>query len=261
MPGLTSAQRKAALRRLRQEARRECGPRLPVPQLAVALAADRVRVAFRNTAAVIRLHPVGSILPTAAIGCLVVLFVLASVSVRIIHRPGAAGSSGVPMVSGSGAGGSGPGAVSRGTGPGPGPAAGPGPGPADRRGSSGDRPGASGMLSRTPVTTSSTSRGGSGFRSGSGSRSGGGQESAAPGVSVGVGASVGGAVSAGTSASANAEEVSTDAAVGVGGTGVSMSASARPSPSPSPAQGGSSGGGGGVSICVNIGPLGGCVDL
>jgi hypothetical protein len=79
VPGLTSAQRKAALRRLCQEARRGCGPRLSAPQLAVALVADRVRVAFRNTVAVIRLHPAGSILPTAAIGCLMVLFVLASV--------------------------------------------------------------------------------------------------------------------------------------------------------------------------------------
>lgn len=77
VPGLTPAQRKAALRRLRQEARRGCGPRLPVPQLAAALVADRLRVALWNTGAVIRLHPAGSILPTAAIGCLMVLFVLA----------------------------------------------------------------------------------------------------------------------------------------------------------------------------------------
>jgi hypothetical protein len=76
VPGLTSAQRKATLRRLRQEARRRCGPRLPVPQLVIALAADRVSVAFRNIAAVIRLHPAGSILPTTVIGCLMVLFVL-----------------------------------------------------------------------------------------------------------------------------------------------------------------------------------------
>lgn len=82
VPGLTPAQRKAALRRLRQEARRECGPRLPVPQLVVALVADRFRVALRSTVAVIRLHPAGSILPMAAIGCLMVLFVMASVSVR-----------------------------------------------------------------------------------------------------------------------------------------------------------------------------------
>ena len=81
VPGLTSAQRNAALRRLRQEARRRCGPQLPVPQLVIALAADRVRVAFGGTAAVVRLHPAGSILSTAAVGCLMVLFVLSSVPV------------------------------------------------------------------------------------------------------------------------------------------------------------------------------------
>ncbi|HEX8008331.1 MAG TPA: hypothetical protein VF482_18105 [Trebonia sp.] len=177
MPGLTSAQRKAALRRLRQEARRGCGPRLPVPQLAVALVADRIRVTFRNTGAVIRLHPAGSILPTAAIGCLMVLFVLASVSVRIIPQPGAAGSGGVPVNDGSGAGGSGPGAVPRAT----------GPDPAGRAGS-----GASGMLSRTLVAWS-------------------------PGSGAG------------------------------------------PSPSQSPSRGASSPGD--ISVCVNIGPFGGCAGL
>jgi hypothetical protein len=89
VPGLTSAQRGAALRRLRQEARRGCGPRLPVPQLVIALVADRVRVAFLNTAAVIRLHPAGSILPTVVIGCLVALFVLASVSAAASTSGGA----------------------------------------------------------------------------------------------------------------------------------------------------------------------------
>ena len=87
LPGLTGRQREAALRRLRQEASRGCGPALPLPQLTVALALDRVRSAFRRTAAVVRLHPAGRLLPTAAAGALMTLFVLASVSVRIAHVP------------------------------------------------------------------------------------------------------------------------------------------------------------------------------
>ena len=65
LPGLTGKQRKAVLRRLRQEASRGCGPGLPTPQLAVALGADWIRTNLKNTAAVVRLHPAGSLLPAA----------------------------------------------------------------------------------------------------------------------------------------------------------------------------------------------------
>lgn len=84
LPGLTGGQRSAALRRLRQEASRGCGPELRGPDLAVALAADRFRVGMRNTAAVVRQHPAGSLLPTALAAALVALFVLASVSARMV---------------------------------------------------------------------------------------------------------------------------------------------------------------------------------
>lgn len=87
LPGLTGNQRKAALRRLRQEASRGCGPALPVPQLMVALGWDRVRTALRNTAAIVRLHPVASLLHAGAAGTLMTLFVLASVSVPIAPEP------------------------------------------------------------------------------------------------------------------------------------------------------------------------------
>ena len=102
LPGLTGRQRKAALRRLRQEASRGCGPALPLPQLTVALALDQVRSACRRTAAVVRLHPAGSLLPTAVAGTLMTMFVLASVSVRIGHVPQAA-PDGAPVGSGSSA--------------------------------------------------------------------------------------------------------------------------------------------------------------
>jgi hypothetical protein len=87
VPGLTGGQRRAALRRLRQEASRGCGPALPGADLTAALAADRCRAGVRRTAAVIRLHPVGSLLPTALAVLLMVLFMLASVSARLPQAP------------------------------------------------------------------------------------------------------------------------------------------------------------------------------
>lgn len=91
VPGLTRGQRRATLRRLRQEASRGCGPALPGADLTAALAADRCRVGFRRTAAVIRLHPVGSLLPTALAAALMTLFMLASVSARLPQAPASGG--------------------------------------------------------------------------------------------------------------------------------------------------------------------------
>jgi len=60
-PGLNTPQRRGALRRLRQESRVGCGPLLPPGQLAVAIMADRVRMAARQVIAVIRLHPAAAL--------------------------------------------------------------------------------------------------------------------------------------------------------------------------------------------------------
>jgi hypothetical protein len=60
-PGLTAPQRQAALRRLRQESRVGCGPRLPAARLALAITADRVRMAARQLIAVVRLHPAAAL--------------------------------------------------------------------------------------------------------------------------------------------------------------------------------------------------------
>jgi hypothetical protein len=87
LPGLTGGQRSAALRRLRQEASRGCGPDLRGPDLRVALAADRFRTGVLNTAAVVRLHPVGSLVPAALAALLMALFVLASVSPGVVQLP------------------------------------------------------------------------------------------------------------------------------------------------------------------------------
>jgi hypothetical protein len=78
VPGLTACQRKAVIRRLRQEASRYVGPELPLAQLAMALGLDRVRSAARVTGAMVRLHPAVTLLPSAFVAALMTLFVIAS---------------------------------------------------------------------------------------------------------------------------------------------------------------------------------------
>jgi hypothetical protein len=78
LPGLTAGQRKAVIRRLRQEASRGFGPPLPLPQLAIAMSLDRVRTAARIAAAIIRLHPAVTLLPGAFMVAVMALFVVAS---------------------------------------------------------------------------------------------------------------------------------------------------------------------------------------
>jgi hypothetical protein len=77
LPGLTGRQRKAVIRRLRQEASRGFGPALPLPGLLLALGLDRVRAAGGIALAIVRLHPTVALLPGAAIAA-VTLFVLAA---------------------------------------------------------------------------------------------------------------------------------------------------------------------------------------
>lgn len=78
LPGLTGRQRRAVIRRLRQEASRGCGPALPLGQLVVALLLDRVRGAIGLAAGLIRLHPRTTLLPAAFVAAVITLFVLAS---------------------------------------------------------------------------------------------------------------------------------------------------------------------------------------
>jgi hypothetical protein len=79
-PGLTAPQRSAALRRMRQEARVGRGPRLPCGQLAMALAADRVRSSAGRALAVVRLHPAIALLPSILLGATVGLLLMAAMS-------------------------------------------------------------------------------------------------------------------------------------------------------------------------------------
>jgi hypothetical protein len=78
LPGLTTSQRRAVIRRLRQEASRGFGPPLPLPQLVVALGLDRVRTAVRVAVAMVRLHPAVTLVPSAFVVIAMALFVVAS---------------------------------------------------------------------------------------------------------------------------------------------------------------------------------------
>ena len=79
-PGLTCAQRKAALRRLRQEARMGCGPSLPCARLVAACAADWACRGTCQLIAIVRLHPVGTLLPVLLLAAMAVLFLHVSAS-------------------------------------------------------------------------------------------------------------------------------------------------------------------------------------
>ena len=88
LPGLSAAQRRAALRRLKISARRGYDPKLPAPQLAVALAADRIRTTVGRAGAVFRSHPAGSTVPVMVVSAGAIAFLaLSAVSIQVIHAP------------------------------------------------------------------------------------------------------------------------------------------------------------------------------
>jgi hypothetical protein len=78
VPGLTAGQRRAVIRRLRQEASRGFGPPLPLPQLVVALVIDQVRTAARIVKSTVRLHPAVTLVPGAFVVAMMTLFVVAA---------------------------------------------------------------------------------------------------------------------------------------------------------------------------------------
>ena len=100
LPGLTSRQRRAVIRRLRQEASRGCGPELPLAQLVIALLLDRVRGALRLAAGAVRLHPGTTLLPAAFVAAVMTLFVVASAGVGAVPvvRPALAASQSDPAL-------------------------------------------------------------------------------------------------------------------------------------------------------------------
>ena len=85
-PGLTSEQRREALRRAQQTARMGHGPRLPAASLALALAADRITATMRNALAAVRHHPLGTgMLAALVAGAVVSYSLFVTVTVRLIY--------------------------------------------------------------------------------------------------------------------------------------------------------------------------------
>lgn len=94
LPGLTAAQRQAALRRARSSARMGHGPRLPVPGVLGAVMVDRMRTTVRNGAAAMRGHPAILVPPLVIVMSAAVAYILlVSVDIRI-HDPQANGPAG-----------------------------------------------------------------------------------------------------------------------------------------------------------------------
>lgn len=94
LAGLTVAQRRSALRRLRLTARMGHCPRLPAVQLGFALFTDRIRTGFGRTGAVLRLHPAGSTVPIMVLSGGVIAFLLFStVSIHVLRTPRTASKS------------------------------------------------------------------------------------------------------------------------------------------------------------------------
>jgi hypothetical protein len=175
LPGLTAAQRTAAIRRARSAARVGHGPGLPALGVARALAADRIRTTVRNGLAAMRMHPVIFFPPMITlVAAAAAYLLLVSVSVRLIppHStvPRVAvgishGDHGGTGGSRAGAGGGPPGGAAPGSSPGwpSGSSLGPGtgqsapPGPASARSPAPSRtpstPGGSGSPSPAPPGT------------------------------------------------------------------------------------------------------------
>jgi len=78
LPGLAGGQRRAVIRRLRQEASRGFGPPLPLPLLALALGLDRLRTAAGLAGAIVRLHPTVALLPSGLAAAVMTLFVVSA---------------------------------------------------------------------------------------------------------------------------------------------------------------------------------------
>ena len=240
--GLTAQERRAALRRLRLSARMGYCPRLPAPQLALALLADRIRTTIGQAGAVFRMHPAGSTVPVMVISAGAIAFlVLSTVSIRVLHNPRTASQ--------SSASGTLPVASARAvpiSGPSPGQAAGAlgGPGSPGNLGQpgSGSQQGAQGQPGSGGLSGSSlaTSPG----RAGSGS--GGGNQ--------GSGSGTGSVTGGGTTLSGGANPAPPSAPAAASTTPASSPSSAAPKPAPSRTA--SPGG-----VCVNVGPLGICLNV
>jgi hypothetical protein len=96
-PGLTSAQRRAALIRVRSSARIGQGPALPRPAMARAIAADRVRTNARIGAAAARRHPMLFLPPVFLLVISAIAFLLMSIQPLTVTNQGSV-TAGLPTL-------------------------------------------------------------------------------------------------------------------------------------------------------------------
>lgn len=246
LPGLSAAQRRAALRRLKISARRGYDPKLPAPQLAVALAADRIRTTVGWAGAVFRSHPAGSTVPVMVVSAGAIAFLaLSAVSIQVIHAPprgqGLAGAAGPAASFTGGTGGTGPGTSA-------GPiAAGLGGDPPGQAGSVTELPGQPGSGTGPGGQNGQNGQNGNSNSNGAGA-SGGTSQGADPASSGGGTTLTGGAVPTPTPA-ANATNAAAAASPDPAAPAASATTS-KPSPTPTASKSG---------LCVNVGSLGLCV--
>jgi hypothetical protein len=98
LPGLTPAQRRAALVRVRSSARMGQGPPMPTLSMALAVTADRARTTTRNGAAALRRHPMVLLPPLIAVLASAIVFVLMSFVTLTIAPPDNAAAAAVPTL-------------------------------------------------------------------------------------------------------------------------------------------------------------------
>jgi hypothetical protein len=103
-PGLSRAQRQAALRKARQSGRVRHSPPLPASRLLVAVCADRAKTISMAAAAAARAHPVGFAVPAVTVVAALALYaLLTSVDVRHARLPHLAALPGQARPLGTGA--------------------------------------------------------------------------------------------------------------------------------------------------------------
>jgi hypothetical protein len=96
LPGLTPAERRAALGRVRRNAGLGHGPKLPAAGIVAAVMADRVKATLRNGAAAFRTHPL-LLLPPLIIAVTATLLYIMLAAVTITVSPPQAGGPAGPV--------------------------------------------------------------------------------------------------------------------------------------------------------------------
>jgi hypothetical protein len=284
LSGMTAAQRRSALRRLRLTARMGHCPQLPAAQLGFALFTDRIRTGFGRAGAVLRLHPAGSTVPIMVLSGGAIAFLLFStVSIHVLH-PKAADQSDTgtsPVASASAIAIAG-GAQSQASGlGGPGSKQNPGDpgGPADPSGLSRGSQArqltqpSRGSATALPVLaaggqdTGAISGSGSGGSGSGGSGSGGsgstgsGSGGSGSGTKNSSGKSSADGTAGGTTLSGGANPTQSTPQQSTPATSAPAPAPAGTTPATTPSSSGTSSSSSSGGVCVNVGSLGVCLDI